>query len=139
MIIRTLLATSLICLGMPLIALDESVKIITKQAQLEALLNTSKPVIVDVFASWCGPCKRLAPVFAEFAELNKDKYVCAKIDWDNYELEAKQKLQELGAKAFPTLLVFVNKKFVGKHVGFQELAKLKVSLENIITPTLAKA
>lgn len=114
----------------PQLLLADAVTTITTKADLDGILAGNKPVIIDVFATWCGPCKLLKPVFHEFAQENKEQYVCGTIDADACEF--KQDLTSLGVMGFPTILVFINKKSVGKSVGFKDKKALTSTIDGII-------
>jgi thioredoxin len=81
----------------------------------KVVLNTEKPVVVDVWASWCGPCKMLAPQFQAAAEELEGKARFAKLDADkNQKLVRKYKVMGL-----PTLLFFQDGKLVDRVSGVQ--------------------
>jgi thioredoxin 1 len=74
----------------------------------------SKPVLVDFFAEWCGPCKMAAPVIEELADEYAGKAVVAKVDVDaENELAAKHAVMSI-----PTVIVFVNGEEVERKIGF---------------------
>lgn len=123
------LTLSLMLLSSSLLLAD-AVSTITTKADFEGILATDKPVIIDVFAIWCGPCKQLKPVFHDFAQENKDLYVCGTIDAEACEL--KQELTLLGVMGFPTVLVFMNKKCIGKSVGFKDKKAFTSTIESIV-------
>ncbi|MBR4949298.1 MAG: thioredoxin [Clostridia bacterium] len=81
----------------------------------EKVLKNPKTVVVDFFATWCGPCKMQAPVLEEFSETREDIDIF-KIDVDQEgELSARY-----GIMSIPTLIVFKNGEEVEKHVGFAD-------------------
>ena len=82
-------------------------------ANFQEVVNTDKPVLVDFWAEWCGPCKMIAPVVEELAGDYHGKAVVGKLDVDsNPEISAK-----FGIRSIPTLLVFKNGEVVDKQVG----------------------
>lgn len=77
-------------------------------------------VVVDFFATWCGPCKMLGPVFEKVSdEVNDVKFV--KLDVDKFNDIARQ----YGVMSVPTLILFENGKEVKKEIGFMSEDKLK--------------
>jgi thioredoxin 1 len=79
----------------------------------EMISNGDKPVLVDFWAEWCGPCKMIAPVVEELANDYDGKAVVAKLDVDsNPGVSAKY-----GIRSIPTLLLFKDGKIVDKQVG----------------------
>jgi thioredoxin 1 len=79
----------------------------------EEIIATDKPVLIDFWAEWCGPCKMIGPVVEELAGDYNGKAVIGKIDVDaNPNISAK-----FGIRSIPTLLVFKNGEIVDKQVG----------------------
>ncbi len=95
---------------------------ITKDNFEEKVLNNKKTVLIDFWASWCGPCKMLSPIVSEVAEENSDIDV-GKINVDE---EAELSL-EFSIMSIPTLIVFKDGKAVKKSIGLvskEEISEL---------------
>lgn len=86
---------------------------ITDASFEELVLNSDKPVLVDFWAAWCGPCRMLGPIVDELHTEYGDKAVIGKIDIDNnQETPAKY-----GVRNIPTVLVFHKGEVVARQVG----------------------
>lgn len=86
---------------------------ITDTSFEELVLNSDKPVLVDFWATWCGPCRMVAPIVDEIGQEYEGKAVVGKVDVDaNQEFAAKY-----GVRNIPTVLIFKNGEVVDKQVG----------------------
>ena len=82
-------------------------------SNFEEIINSDKPVLVDFWAEWCGPCKMIGPVVEELAGDYDGKAVIGKVNVDeNPNVSAK-----FGIRSIPTLLVFKDGEIVDKQVG----------------------
>jgi len=77
------------------------------------VVNSERPVLVDFWAEWCGPCKQIAPVVEEIAGEHSDKLKVCKMDVDANRETAVQ----FGIRSIPTLLIFKNGEVAGSQIG----------------------
>ncbi|MCC9308043.1 thioredoxin [Kitasatospora sp. RB6PN24] len=92
------------------------------------VLQSEKPVLVDFWATWCGPCRQVAPVLEAIAEEHGDKLTVAKVDVDNNPATAAK----YGVVSIPTLNVYVKGELVKSIVGAKPKAALLRDLEGLI-------
>ena len=94
----------------------------------ENLKNGSKPLVVDFWATWCGPCRMVGPIISELATKYADKIVVGKCDVeDNDDLA-----MEFGIRNIPTILFFKNGEVVDKLVGAVPKAKFEEKFEALL-------
>lgn len=97
------------------------------QADFDALLNTDKIVLIDFYATWCGPCKRMEPYLAE---ISKD--MAATISVVRIDVDANEELAKgMNITALPTLYIYKNKQLVWNNVGYISKEPLLDKLKSI--------
>ena len=95
---------------------------VTKE-NFDEIKNGEKPVLLDFFATWCGPCRMVGPIIEEIAE-ERDDVVIGKIDVD----EEPDLASRFGVMSIPTLLVFKNGELISQTVGALPKARLLAML-----------
>jgi thioredoxin 1 len=108
--------------------MSEHVKAITDSSFEQDVLNNSKPVIVDFWAEWCGPCRALGPIFNEVAQTHHDKVVFAKINID----ENQQTPSKYGVMSIPTLILFKNGQVQATRMGLMSKSELSAFIDSNI-------
>ncbi len=98
------------------------------QANLEEVLASGKPVVIDFWAEWCGPCRMIAPIVDELAAEYGDKVVIGKCDvQENDDIAVKYSVRNI-----PTLLFLKNGELVDKQVGACSKDALKAKIEKLL-------
>ena len=102
--------------------------VFTTQNFEQEVLKSDKPVLVDFYADWCGPCKMMAPVVEELAELYQGKAKVGKLNVDDNEEIA----MKYGVMSIPTLLVIKNGNVEAKMIGIQKRETLMDALDKAL-------
>jgi thioredoxin 2 len=87
-----------------------------------------KPLLVDCWAAWCGPCRMLAPIVEELAAESNGRYVIAKLNTD----ENPQTAGKFNISAIPTMLIFKNGKKIDQLVGLQPKSAILARLAQLV-------
>ena len=114
---------------------NENVLTLTKENFQSEVLVSSQPVLVDFWATWCGPCKMIAPAVAELATEFKGKAKVGKVDVDAQTELAR----EYNISAIPSLLIFKEGKMVEQIIGLRSKDELKAALSKFVTDNPASS
>ena len=108
--------------------MSDNIKNVSDAAFEADVLKSSKPVLVDYWAAWCGPCKMIAPILEEVAKEYGDKVMIAKLNVDeNPETAAK-----FGIRGIPTLMLFKDGQVAQTKVGAMSKSQLTAFLDSAI-------
>ena len=100
-----------------------SVLHVTKE-NFDEVVSTEKTVLLDFFATWCGPCRMVGPILEEIAA-EHPQYVIAKIDVD----EEPELASQFGVMSIPTMVVMKNREVVSQSAGARPTAQILAMLE----------
>ena len=107
---------------------NENVIHIGSEEVFDKLIAGETPVLVDFWATWCGPCRMVAPIVEEIANQYADKVVVAKVDVDEMgELAQRYRIMNI-----PTLLLFQKGEVVDKAIGARPKAALEQMLNQVL-------
>lgn len=108
--------------------MSENIKHISDATFDAEVLKSERPVLVDFWAEWCGPCKMIAPILEEVAEQYKGKLVVAKVDVDANQAVPAQ----FGIRGIPTLILFKNGVVAAQKVGAMAKGQLTQFIDSNI-------
>ncbi|MEG0313735.1 MAG: thioredoxin [Erysipelotrichaceae bacterium] len=100
---------------------------INSSAEFDQLIEDNI-VLVDFFATWCGPCKMLTPTIEALEKDNADKFKVAKVDID----EQEELTSKYGIVQVPTMLVFKNGKVIGNIMGYHPKEEIEAYIEKVV-------
>ena len=100
-----------------------------KQDNFDTIIaGADKPVLVDFWASWCGPCRMLAPVVDEIAQAHANDLTVGKVNVD----DCPDLAMKFGVMSIPTLILFKNGQIIDKRVGYQPKEDLDAMLRKAL-------
>jgi len=98
---------------------------ITQENFEQEITQSTKPIVLDVYASWCGPCQQMMPIVDELEQELGSKYKFAKLNVD----EARDISIKYGVTSVPTFVFIKNNEVVGKETGYMSKEVLKEKIE----------
>ena len=98
------------------------------ESTFDGLLAQGKPMVVDFWATWCGPCKKIGPYIEQLAEKYADQVVVGKVDVDDNDELAMR----FGVRNIPTVLFIKDGQVVDKQIGAAPLAMLEEKIQKIL-------
>lgn len=104
------------------------VTVVTDSTFDELVVNAGKPAMVDFWATWCGPCRMIAPHVEALADELAGRAVVAKLDVDSSRVIAVK----YGIQSIPTLLFFKGGKLVDRVIGYADKKALKEKLDRLL-------
>jgi thioredoxin len=107
---------------------EKSTVTVTDESFADEVLGSDKPVLVDFWATWCGPCKQVAPVLEEIASAHAEKITIAKMDIDQNSKTAR----EYEIMSIPTMILFAGGEPVKQIVGAKPKAALLEDLADYL-------
>ena len=107
---------------------SQNVRMLSDAEFQKAVIESPVPVLLDFTATWCGPCKAIAPILDQIADANVGKLAVYKLDIDD-NMETPNKF---GVQSIPTLLLFKDGKLVDRRVGAAQKPVLDKFVERVL-------
>ena len=101
---------------------------VKRTMSFEDLINSEKPVFIDFYATWCGPCQAMAPVIDNLKHEVGDKAIIVKIDVDRNP----QISEQLQVMSIPTLMIFQGGDLKWRAMGMQPIQTMKAEIEKLL-------
>lgn len=108
--------------------MSDHIKVVTDSSFEQDVLNAGKPVLVDFWAEWCGPCRALTPVLEEVAANHSENVIFAKINID----DNPQTPSKYGVMSIPTLILFKNGQVEAIKMGLLSKSQLSAFVDSNI-------
>lgn len=101
---------------------------ITKHNFKQEIEQSTKPVVIEVYATWCGPCQHMTPIFEELEKEMGANYTFAKLNVD----ESREIAISYGVSSVPTFLFLKNNQVAGKEVGYMSKSDLESKIKELL-------
>lgn len=101
------------------------ITVVTKENFKKEVEESVKPVVIDIYASWCGPCQMVKPVFEQVAQELSSKYTFAEVNVD----EARDLAIKFGVTSVPTFIFMFKNEILGKERGYMSVEDFKAKLK----------
>ena len=100
----------------------------TQKLSFKELINSDTPVLIDFFATWCGPCHAYSPVLQQLKKDMGDSMRLVKIDVDRNQAI----VDKLGVRSMPTTIIYQNGEIKFREAGVQSIGVLKAQIEKLL-------
>ncbi|HVX01179.1 MAG TPA: thioredoxin [Candidatus Babeliaceae bacterium] len=104
------------------------VTLLTKENFKEIVEQSDKPVVLDIFATWCGPCQYMKPIFHQVAQELGDRYIFAELNVD----ESRDLAVQFSVTSVPTFLFIKQSKVEGRETGYMGKDDLKAKIQEYL-------
>lgn len=101
---------------------------LTKENFEKEVTQSTQPIVIDIFATWCGPCQQMAPIFEELETEFGSKYKFLKLNVD----ESRELSIHYGVTSVPTFIFIKNNKIMGKETGYMSKDELVEKIHSLL-------